>query len=201
MILGETVEVTHADGSIESVNNVLIAPEQQTDIPTSTGQEERTAYTLHFPKGYTKDLVRARITVRGERFRVLGYPKAYTEENNLTDWNMPVKVARLNYTHEVEIQQAIATISDKGDSKTQWQTVLTAPCRVADVEQSEERKAGRIAGSKEVQITLDWMSELKGLYNTTARAIVDGVEFNITSIKNVNWEDDICVILAVYNGE
>ncbi len=201
MIVGETIEITHAGGDVETLDNVLIAPEEQADIPTSTGQEERTAYILHFPKGYTGDLVHARVTVRGERFRVLGYPKAYTMENNVTDWNMPVKVARLNYTHELEIQQAYSTINDKGDSVTQWQTVLTTYCRVADVEQSESSEAGRIQGKKQVQLTFDWVDELKGLYNTTARAIVDGVEFDITSIKNVNWEDDVCVVVAVHNGK
>ena len=201
MFWGETIEITHADGTIETLDDVLVAPEQQVDIPTSTGQEERTAYILHFPKGYAGDLDHARIVLRGERYRVLGHPKAYTAENNPLDWNMPVKVARLNYTHELEIQSAYATLNDKGDSVTNWQTVLTTYCRVADMEQSESMTGGKHLGKKEVQITLDWVDELTGLYNTTARAIVDGLTFDITAIKNVNWENDVCVIEAVHNGE
>lgn len=201
MIVGETIEITHANGEVETLDNVLIEPEEQVDITTSTGQEERTAYILHFPIGYEKDLVHARVTVRGERFRVLGHPKAYTMENNITDWNMPVKVARLNYTHELEIQSSYATLNDKGDSVTQWQTVLTTYCRVADMEQSESMTGGKHLGKKKEQITLDWVDELTGLYNTTARAIVDGLTFDITAIKNVNWENDVCVIEAVHNGE
>lgn len=200
MIIGETIEITHSNGEVETQDNVLVDPQEQVDIPTSTGQEERVAFILHFPKGYAGDLVHARITARGERFRVLGYPKAYTEANNLTDWNMPVKVARLNYTHDLEIQGATATVNDKGDSVTQWQTILTTKCRVADVEQTENQKAGQTLGEKHIQLTLDWVDELKDLYNTNARAVVDGLTFDITSIKNVNWEDDVCVILAVHNG-
>ena len=122
-------------------------------------------------------------------------------ENNLTEWNTPCKVARLGYTHALEIQTANATQNEKGDSVTEWKTLLTTICRVQDVEQSEEQKAGQTLGSKPVQITLDWVADLKGLFNTTARAIVDGITFDITSIENVNWEDDICKIEAVHNGE
>ncbi len=201
MFIGETIEIAHANGDVETLDDVLVAPEQQADIPMSTGQEERVAYTLHFPEGYTGDLVHARITLRGERYRVLGLPKAYTAENNPLDWNMPVKVARLNYTHELEIQRAYSTLSSKGDSVTQWQTLLTTYCRVQDAEQDEESRAGRIEATKRVQITFDWIDDLKTLYNTTARALVDGEVFDITSIKNANWEDDICIISAVHNGE
>jgi head-tail adaptor len=201
MIVGETVEVTHADGEIETVENVLIDPQEQVDIATSTNAEEKVAYIFHFPIDYTKNLVKARITARGERFRVLGCPKSYTAENNLTEWNTPCKVARLGYTHTLEIQTANATQNEKGDSVTEWQTLLTTTCRVQDVEQSEEQKAGQTLGSKPVQITLDWEAALKGLFNTTARAIVDGITFDITSIENVNWEDDICKIEAVHGGE
>ena len=201
MFKGETVDITYHDGSTETLDDVLIDPQEQVDIPTSTGAEERVAYILHFPKGYTGDLYRARIEVRGERFRVLGHPKPYTAENNLLDWNMPVKVARLNYTHELEVQRAYATQNEYGDSITQWQTLLTAFCRVADTEQSESVQAGRVQSSRTVQITLDWADELKTCYNTNARAILDGDTYDITAVKNINWEDDVCVLTAVRHGD
>lgn len=201
MFKGETIEITHKSGDVETLEDVLVDPQEQVDIPTSTGSEERTAYILHFPKGYAGDLVGARIVVRGERFRVLGHPKPYTPENNPLDWNMPVKVARLGYTHTLEIQTPTSTLTDTGDSTTQWETLLTATCRVADVEQSESQTAGQTLGTKKVQITLDWVDALNGLYNTTARAVLDGVVFDVTAIKNVNWEDDICVVSAVHNGK
>lgn len=201
MFEGETIEITHKSGDIETLADVLVEPQEQVDIPASTGAEERTAYILHFPKGYAGDLVGARVVLRGKRFRVLGHPKHYTAENNPLDWNMPVKVARLGYTHTLEIQSANATLSDKGDSVTEWLPFLTTTCRMADVEQTEEQKGGRTLGAKKVQIVCDWANALSGLFNTTARAIVDGETFDITVIKNVNWENDICVILAVHNGE
>lgn len=201
MFTGETIEIVYKNGSVETLAGVLIEPQEQVDIPASTGAEERAAYTLHFPKDYAGDLVGARVVLRGERYRVLGHPKHYTAENNPLDWNMPVKVARLGYAHTLVVQTPNATLSDIGDSVTEWQPLFTTVCRVADVEQTEEQKGGRTLGAKKVQIVCDWVDALSGLFNTTARAIVDGVLFDITAIKNVNWEDDICVILAVHNGE
>lgn len=199
MIIGETIEITHADGEVETLENVLIDPQEQVDISTSA-TEEKVAYILHFPIGYVGDLVKARVMVRGERFRVLGHPKPYTIENNLTEWNMAVEVARLNYSHTLEIQKASATQNEKGDSVTIWQTLINTTCRVQDTEQSESQTAGKTLGKKSIRITLDWVDDLKDLYNTTARVIVDGVTFDITSIQNLNWENDVCSILAVHNG-
>ena len=201
MFKGETVEITYHNGSTETLEEVLVDPQEQVDIPTSTGAEERVAYILHFPKGYTGDLYRARVEVRGERFRVLGHPKAYTPENNLLDWNMPVKVARLGYTHELEVQRAYATQNEYGDSTTQWQTLLTTYCRVADTEQSESVQAGKVRPTQTVQITLDWVDELRRAYSSSNRAILDGDTYDITAIKNINWEDDVCVLTAVRHGD
>lgn len=199
MIIGETIEITHADGEVETLENVLVDPQEQMDISTSA-TEEKVAYILHFPIDYVGDLVKARVMVRGERFRVLGHPKPYTIENNLTEWNMAVEVARLGDSHTLEIQKASATQNEKGDSVTMWQTLINTTCRVQDTEQSESQTAGKTLGKKSIRITLDWVDELNDLYNTTARAIVDGVTFDITSIQNLNWENDVCSILAVHNG-
>ena len=58
MIVGETVEVTHADGEVETVENVLIDPQEQVDIATSTNAEEKVAYIFHFPLITLKTLLK-----------------------------------------------------------------------------------------------------------------------------------------------
>lgn len=200
MIIGETIEITHANGEVETLDNVLVDPQEQNDIPSSTSSEDKVAYILHFPIAYTGDLVKARITVRNERFRVIGHPKPYTAENNLTEWNMPVKVARLGYSTTIKIQTSIQTQNSKGDSVTEWTDLLTTQARIADGDQTESQIAGRTQSEQHIAVYLDWVDALTGLSNTTARLIAGGDTFDITSIKNVGWQDDICIIEAVRRG-
>lgn len=105
MLRGETVqvktfEVTGEDvynapvtvESVETVDNVLVAPQNTEDLGEDrpVGVEKR--YTLYFPKSYGKPIENAEILVRGEWLRTVGYSDIYDPAICPTDWNMVVEV-------------------------------------------------------------------------------------------------------------
>lgn len=108
MIRGETVYVSllttgEADrlGNPErtyaepvAVSNVVVDPSSSSEQTIERPDGVEVALTLHFPRGYASDLRGAIVTVRGEPYRVLDDPHAYTEGNVRGPWTMPVKVAR-----------------------------------------------------------------------------------------------------------
>lgn len=108
MIRGETVTVEHVIGTTKdrlnvdvptygepvSVPNVVIVPSTLDETDYLRPDGIRVTYTLHFPRGYTQDLRGARVTVRGETYRVVGEPHPYTEANVRGPWTMPVQVGR-----------------------------------------------------------------------------------------------------------
>ena len=108
MIRGETVAVEHVIGTTKdrlnvdvpvygepvNVPNVVIVPFTLDETGYLRPDGIRVTYTLHFPRGYTQDLRGARVTVRGETYRVVGEPHPYTESNVRGLWTMPVQVGR-----------------------------------------------------------------------------------------------------------
>lgn len=108
MIRGETVAVQHVIGTTRDrlgvevptygepvyVPNVAIVPATLDETDYLRPDGIRVTYTLHFPRGYSQDLRGARVTVRGETFKVVGDPKPYTESNVRGPWTMPVSVGR-----------------------------------------------------------------------------------------------------------
>lgn len=109
-IIGETVTVhtktkTGTDAlnvptyswASEDVENVLVTPGTLHDVDgTIRPDGVKVAYTLHFPKLFHKSLRGAEVTVRGQRFRVIGDPKPYTAANTPTLWWLPVEVEAVN---------------------------------------------------------------------------------------------------------
>jgi len=83
-------------GAPSKVHRVLVAPASGEDVIADSRDGQRIVYTLHFPKGYGKDLTGALIEVRGEELRVVGSPKPFTEANVPGPWSMPVQVVKVD---------------------------------------------------------------------------------------------------------
>ena len=108
MIRGETVYVRHVTGTEQerfgldvptygepvAVENVLVVPATLDESDYLRPDGMRVTYTLHFPRGYAQDLRGAKVTVRGDEYRVVGEPAPYTEANVRGPWTMPVSVGR-----------------------------------------------------------------------------------------------------------
>lgn len=77
-----------------AVANVVVVPATEDELDATRPDGIRVTYTLHFPRGYAQDLRGAKVTVRGDEFRVVGDPKPYTEANVRGPWTMPVRVGR-----------------------------------------------------------------------------------------------------------
>lgn len=78
------------------VANVLVGPGPRADLTDAERPDGvRVVFNLHFPKGFTGSLRGADIRVRGEWYRVIGDPQAYTEANTPGAWNMPVEVEKV----------------------------------------------------------------------------------------------------------
>lgn len=82
----------------ETVHDVLVAPGPRNDIPDGSRPEGVTiAWSLHFPKTFTRSLDGARISVRGQTpCKVVGDPQPYTLANTPTRWWMPIELTRAN---------------------------------------------------------------------------------------------------------
>jgi len=87
----------------QTVGNVLVAPGACAELDASRPEGVRVAYTLHFPKGWSGDLRGARVALEAApsasdatwdppRYRVVGDPRPYMDENCPTPWHMPVEV-------------------------------------------------------------------------------------------------------------
>ena len=108
MIRGETVAVRHVEGTTTdrlnvkvpvygdpvTVSNVVVVPATLDEADYLRPDGIRVTYTLHFPRGYSRALRGARVTVRGEEYGVVGEPQPYTEGNVRGPWTMPVSVGR-----------------------------------------------------------------------------------------------------------
>lgn len=86
-------------GSVELVDNVLVAPGACSDVFESNRPSGvRVAYTLYFPKTFAGDLEGAQVRVRGRDpwLDVIGHPDHHTAENVPGDWWIAAEVGTVN---------------------------------------------------------------------------------------------------------
>lgn len=77
------------------VDNVLVAPMNTSDIPTSTEADRRKAtYQLAIPKGDKHNWNNADVEFFGSKWHTVGLPVEGIEENIPLDWNKKVTVER-----------------------------------------------------------------------------------------------------------
>ncbi len=84
--VGSTVTETPADA--------VVCPGATADMDATRPDGVTVAYTVHLTKGWAAPLRGAEVVVRGEAFRVVGDPRAYTGENVPGDFSLPVEVTR-----------------------------------------------------------------------------------------------------------
>lgn len=71
----------------EEVGNVLVAPGSTSDVAgTARPDGTRAAFTLGFPKTFSKPLRGCRVVVRGSVYSVIGDPQPNTSGNCPTRW-------------------------------------------------------------------------------------------------------------------
>lgn len=78
----------------EDVKGVLVCPGSTSDLDASRPNGATVAFTLHFPKDYTKSLKDCLVEVRGKEYVVIGDPQSYTVQNTPGEWNLTVEVSR-----------------------------------------------------------------------------------------------------------
>lgn len=78
------------------VANVLIAPGATSDLEAGRPEGVRVDYTVHFPKTFTGSLNDCLVEFDGNRYRVIGDPKPYMDENTPTPWHMPCEVVKVD---------------------------------------------------------------------------------------------------------
>ena len=79
----------------EAVHNVLVSPGSTDELDASRPNGVQVAFTLHFPKTYTKSLEGCSVTLPkpwGGTYRVIGQPHPYIDANTPTAWHMPVEI-------------------------------------------------------------------------------------------------------------
>ena len=79
-----------------TIGNVLIAPGATADLEAGRPDGVRVDYTVHFPKTFTDSLKDCLVEFDGVRYRVVGDPKPYMDENTPTPWHMPVEVVKVD---------------------------------------------------------------------------------------------------------
>lgn len=81
--------------SEKEVKNVLVTPVDSTDLIDGTDPDgKRLMLELCLPKGDSYDWTDADVLIRGERFKVVGIPREWIEENVPLMWNKKVRVVR-----------------------------------------------------------------------------------------------------------
>lgn len=79
----------------ETVDDVLVSPGPTSNLDATRPQGAKVAYTLHFPKPYAEDLRGCHVELPqpwGGRYRIVGQPVPYMEQNTPTRWWMPAEV-------------------------------------------------------------------------------------------------------------
>ncbi len=76
--------------------DVLVCPGATADLDVTRPNGAMVAYTLHFPKSYTKSLKDCRIEVRGNTYSVIGDPQPYSAANTPGEWNLTVEVEKVD---------------------------------------------------------------------------------------------------------
>ena len=77
---------------IETVQNVVVRPGSTSELDESRPNGVKVAYTLCFPKTYTKSLKDCKVELFNDVYSVIGDPRAYMEENTPTEWNLTCEV-------------------------------------------------------------------------------------------------------------
>ena len=83
--------------SDETVGNVLVSPGATSELDASRPEGVQVAYTLHFPKTYSKTLEGCRVSLPAPwagTYRVIGDPRPYIDADTPTQWHTPVEVVR-----------------------------------------------------------------------------------------------------------
>lgn len=150
---GETVFVEYSDGTEGYVGNVLV---QQTDLTDLSVLDVQTRFinqarykgdtstlTLCWPKSNSGDMLNdARVTIRGERYRVYSNPMPYDHAVCGTMWDRLVTVIRSLFLHDAEL----LTTESVQDGYGVWrQTYVPRPVKVNLLRRADtmESDAGR----------------------------------------------------------
>ncbi len=72
----------------ETVENVLPQPEGTKDLGEGRPQGSSSSMAFHFPKGYGQSLKGCVISYGGKRYRVVGDPQPWLEDNVPGPWSM-----------------------------------------------------------------------------------------------------------------
>ena len=83
------------EATAETVAGVLVCPGATEDLEASRPDGAKVAFTLHFPKAYTKSLEGCSVELPepwGGTYRVVGAPAPYMGANTPGAWHMPVEV-------------------------------------------------------------------------------------------------------------
>ncbi len=73
----------------ETVENVLVAPSTTEDLEATRPDGARVSVTFHFPKTYTKPLRGCMVIYNQNKYRIIGSPVPYMEQNTPGQWNYP----------------------------------------------------------------------------------------------------------------
>ena len=78
-----------------TIDDVLVSPGATADLEASRPEGVSVAWTLHIPKTFVGTLEGCEITLPepyGGRYRVIGNPGQYMDENTPTRWHTPVEI-------------------------------------------------------------------------------------------------------------
>ena len=78
---GEPVEV-----------DAVVAPGATRDLDASRPEGVRVSFTVHMPREWNRPLRDALIGIRGSRYKVIGDPQKYTDDNTPGLWTMACEV-------------------------------------------------------------------------------------------------------------
>lgn len=86
--------VTHSWQTF-TIDDVLVSPGATSDLEAARPEGVAVAYSLHIPKTFADSLEGCLIELPqpwGGRYRVIGNPGQYMDENTPTRWHMPVEI-------------------------------------------------------------------------------------------------------------
>ena len=82
------------DETVETVENVLVAPASTEDIGEDRPLGVDVRYTLQFPKTFKGPIENGEVCVRGEWMKTIGFADRF--DPCPTDWNMTVRVGTVH---------------------------------------------------------------------------------------------------------
>lgn len=152
MLRGETVELELVDGTKKTVDNVLVA---QTDLTDMTVLDVQTRFinqarykgdtstlTLCWPKANHDELDSAHVTIRGHRYRVFSSPMWYDGTVCPTEWDREVTVIRSLFLYKMDLVRKTAKRDEWGvmQSESEYIPTMANLLRIAT---SSKRSAGQ----------------------------------------------------------